>query len=140
MIEPNAHYELHGSRGREPNQDEQDWAPSRAGDPDTAAVEVDRLRHLPPVRLKEALEGIPMDRLRCVDLEQAFEFRLSKYIETPFRCVLSGQHGTCGLQKRRYGARQERLGRAPVRMRLRRYSETVWTKGRHGANNKAVGQ
>jgi len=25
MIEPNAHYELYGSRGREPGQDEQDW-------------------------------------------------------------------------------------------------------------------
>ena len=25
MIEPNAHYELYDSRGREPGQDEQDW-------------------------------------------------------------------------------------------------------------------
>ena len=25
MIEPNAHYELYESRGREPDQDEQDW-------------------------------------------------------------------------------------------------------------------
>ena len=25
MIEPNAHYELHESRGHEPDQDEQDW-------------------------------------------------------------------------------------------------------------------
>lgn len=25
MIEPNAHYELYESRGREPDQDEQEW-------------------------------------------------------------------------------------------------------------------
>ena len=25
MIEPNAHYELYESHGREPDQDEQDW-------------------------------------------------------------------------------------------------------------------
>jgi len=25
MIEPNAHYELYESRGREPDQDEQNW-------------------------------------------------------------------------------------------------------------------
>ena len=28
MIEPNAQYELYESRGREPDQDEQDWLPT----------------------------------------------------------------------------------------------------------------
>ena len=58
MIEPNAHYELYESRGREPDQDEQDWLRAEQ-EILTPAVEVDRLRHLPPVRLKEALEGYP---------------------------------------------------------------------------------
>ena len=48
MIEPNSHYEMCGSHGREPGQDEQDWlrveqdhqtSSDRAGDPYTAAVE-----------------------------------------------------------------------------------------------------
>jgi hypothetical protein len=33
------------------------------------------------VRLKEALEGHPMDCLECKNLEEVFESRVSKYIE-----------------------------------------------------------
>jgi hypothetical protein len=67
MIEPNAHHELYESPGREPDQAEQNWLRAEQDEQDwlraeleiltTAAIEVDCLRHLPLVRLKEALEG-----------------------------------------------------------------------------------
>ena len=57
MIEPNAHYELYESPGREPDQaeqnwlraeqDEQDWLRAEQGDPYAAAVEESRLRQSP---------------------------------------------------------------------------------------------
>jgi len=51
----------------------------RAGDPYTAAVEGSP--PLLPVCPQRALGGIPMDCLKCKNLEQAFESRLSEYIE-----------------------------------------------------------
>jgi len=64
MIEPTVHYELDESRGREPDQDEQDWLRAeqdeqewlRGEQPPT--IRRDR-RHLPPLRLRAALEGYP---------------------------------------------------------------------------------
>jgi len=51
MIEPNAHYDLYESRGREPDQDEQDWLRAEQEILYTATVEGDRFRHPPSVRL-----------------------------------------------------------------------------------------
>ena len=61
MIEPNAHYDLYESRGREPDQDEQDWLRAEQDEQEwlraeqeilyTATVEGDRFRHPPSVRL-----------------------------------------------------------------------------------------
>jgi len=44
------------------------------------------------------------------------DLRSSNYFEGRFGFVLLSQRGACGPKERRYGARQERIGRAPVSM------------------------
>ena len=43
MIEPNAHYELYESRGREPDQDEQDWLRAEQKEQDWLRTEQEML-------------------------------------------------------------------------------------------------
>jgi hypothetical protein len=66
VIEPNAHYALYESRGREPDQDEQDWLRAEQDEQDWLRTEQEiltlprkRLIASAPtaLRLKEALEG-----------------------------------------------------------------------------------
>lgn len=45
MIEPNTHYELNGSRGREPDQDEQDWLHAEQDEQDWLRAEQKMLTH-----------------------------------------------------------------------------------------------
>jgi len=99
MIEPNALYEMYGSRGREPGQDEQDWLRAERDEQNWLRAEQDQqdcsepsrrslhsssdrgvhLHHCP--RAYRSAGGVPMDCLKCKNLEEAFESRLSKYIE-----------------------------------------------------------
>ncbi len=78
MIELNAHYELYDGRGREPGQDEQDWLRSSRRSLHSSGRGVTSATARVPTG---ALGGIPMDCLKCKNLEQAFESRLSEYIE-----------------------------------------------------------
>jgi len=62
------------------------------------------------------------DRPRCLEnpRPEGAESTLTENAASPFPVEpAQGQHGTRGPKERRYGARQVRLGRAPVDMRLR---------------------
>ncbi len=57
MIEPNAHYELYESRGREPDQDEQDWLRAEQDEQDWLRAELDEQDWL-----RAELEILPQQR------------------------------------------------------------------------------
>ena|ERR1700747_1347028 len=84
MTEPNAHYELQESRGREPDQHEQDWLRAERDEQEWLRAQQakqkqrDRRTSRTPAR---SAERYLMDCLKCKDLEQAFESRLSNYSE-----------------------------------------------------------
>ena len=90
MIEPNAHYELYESGGREPDQAEQNWLRTEQDEQDWLRAELAILTQQRsrsptsarvPCAYRSAQEGIPMDCLECKNLEDAFEWSLSQYIE-----------------------------------------------------------
>ena len=58
MIEPNAHYELYESRGREPDQDEQDWLRAEL------ELRLDRLDQGYCARFQKIEVGVCVGRLR----------------------------------------------------------------------------
>ena len=90
MIEPNAHYELYESGGREPDQAEQNWLRTEEDEQDwlraEQAILTQQRSRSPssarvPCAYRSAQEGIPMDCLECKNLEEAFDSSLSQYIE-----------------------------------------------------------
>jgi hypothetical protein len=81
-----------------------------------------------------------MDCLICKDLERAFESRVSKYIEARSAPYYLVSADACGVQERRDGARQERLGRAPVGMRPLRITVVYPRSCRREPDAKARGR
>ncbi|HEX4922147.1 MAG TPA: hypothetical protein VFV92_15590, partial [Candidatus Bathyarchaeia archaeon] len=90
MIEPNAHYELYESRGREPDQDEHDWLCAEQKEQEWLRTEQEittqqRQSEIGSATYRwggtESAGGIPMNCLKCKNLEEAFESRLSQYID-----------------------------------------------------------
>ena len=60
MMEPNVHYELYESRGREPEQDEQDWLRAEQEEQEWLRAQQEKPGRgiaSPHVRLREPLEG-----------------------------------------------------------------------------------